>query len=150
MENPFDWLAKQTTTRPALVAGVALIVFLIALYGTTLVTMQTGTEVYLDKNTPRGALLDHYTDTYGSDAIMVIIESDDVTRVETLWYIDRLLDHISKQQYVGQTSGIVSLLKLGNDGVLPRSSAKVKEIISHASPEIIKRNLPSNMMTLES
>jgi len=140
MESPFDWLAKQITTRSTLVAGVVLVAFLIALYGATLVTMQTGNEAYLDKNTPRGALLSHYIDTYGSDAIMMIIESDDVTGVETLWYIDRLLLHISKQQYVEQTSGIVSLLKLGNNGVLPRSSAKVKEIIARAPPELIKRN----------
>jgi Predicted exporters of the RND superfamily len=130
------------------VAWIAVIIFLIALYGTTLITMQTGNDAYLDKNTPRGALLNHYIDTYGSDAIMVIIESDDVTNVDTLWYIDRLLNHIQNQQSVDQTSGIVTLLKQGNGGVLPRSSAEITQLLRKSPPELIQRNLPSNMMTL--
>ena len=148
MFKPFDWLAYQVTRHTWIVAGVALVIFLISLYGTTLVTMQTGNEAYLDKNTPRGALLAHYTDTYGSDAIMVIIESDDVTRIETLWYIDRLLNHIRNQQSVESASGIVTLLKQSNNGVLPGSSAEISAIIQKAPPEVLKRNLPSNMMTL--
>ena len=118
MFRPFDWLAYQVTRHPGVVAGVALVVFIVALYGTTLITMQTGNEAYLDKNTPRGALLAHYADTYGSDAIMVIIESDDVTRVDTLWYIDGLLSHIQNQQSVERTSGIGTLLKQGNNGTV--------------------------------
>ncbi|ABD41671.1 Hydrophobe/amphiphile efflux-3 HAE3 [Methanospirillum hungatei JF-1] len=148
MFKPFDWLAYQITRHPGVVAGVALAAFIVALYGTTLITMQTGNEAYLDKNTPRGALLAHYADTYGSDAIMVIIESDDVTKVDNLWYIDNLLNHIQNQQSVERTSSIVALLKQGNNGVLPRSSAEVKRIIQNAPAEIVSRNLPSNMMTL--
>lgn len=148
MFRPFDWLAYQVTRHPGVVAGVALVVFIVALYGTTLITMQTGNEAYLDKNTPRGALLAHYADTYGSDAIMVIIESDDVTRVDTLWYIDGLLSHIQNQQSVERTSGIGTLLKQGNNGTLPRSSAEVRTIIQNAPAEVVSRNLPSNMMTL--
>ncbi len=148
MFRPYDWLAYQVTKHPGLVAGVAIVFFIIALYGTTLITMQTGNEAYLDKNTPRGALLAHYADTYGSDAIMVIIESDDVTKVDTLWYIDRLLSHIQNQQSVERTSSIVSLLKEGNGGVLPTSSAEVKKIIQNAPPGVVERNLPSHMMTL--
>ena len=148
MLKPFDWLAYQVTNHTGVVAGVALLFFLISLYGTTLVTMQTGNEAYLDKNTPRGALFAHYIDTYGSDAIMVIIESDDVTRVETLWYIDRLLNHIKNQQSVESASSIVTLLKQGNNGGLPSSSAEISEIIQKAPPEVLRRNLPSNMMTL--
>lgn len=148
MINPFYWLAKQITEHPVRVAWIAVIIFLIALYGTSLITMQTGNDAYLDKNTPRGALLNHYIDTYGSDAIMVIIESDDVTNVDTLWYIDRLLNHIQNQQSVDQTSGIVTLLKQGNGGVLPRSSAEITQLLRKSPPELIQRNLPSNMMTL--
>ena len=63
MKNPFAWLAAEVTTRPLTVAGVAVIVFFVMLYGLTLVTMQTGSDTYLYKDTPCGALLAHYTDT---------------------------------------------------------------------------------------
>ncbi len=144
----FESLAHLITKNPWLVAFTALSMFLVALYGTSLITMQTGNEAYLDKNTPRGALLAHYTDTYGSDAIMIIIESDDVTKVDTIGYIDRLMSHIQNQQSVDQASSIVTLLKQANGGVLPRSSAEVQTIIAHAPAEMLKRNLPSYMMTL--
>ncbi|NLV27083.1 MAG: RND family transporter [Methanomicrobiales archaeon] len=144
----FEWLAKRVTQSPYIVAIFVVLVFITALYGMTLVTMETGNDAYLDKNTPRGALLSHYIDTYGSNAIMLIIESDDVTNVDTLHYIDGLLDHIGRQQYVDGTSGIVTLLKSANGGDLPRSSAEIKKIISRAPPEVIQRNLPSNLMTL--
>lgn len=144
----FDWLAKQVTTHPWIIAVVTLLVFLVALYGTTLITMETGNDAYLDKNTPRGALLSHYIDTYGSNSIILIVESDDVTKVDTLQYMDELLSHIQNQQFVDGASGIVSLLKGSNGGELPRSSADIKKIINAAPPEVIKKNLPSNLMTI--
>ncbi|HPC56061.1 MAG TPA: RND family transporter, partial [Methanolinea sp.] len=79
MKNPYEWLADRIIAHPRIVGAVAVIVVVIALYGLTLVTMETGSGTYIDKATPRGATLTHYTDTYGSDAIMVIFESDDIT-----------------------------------------------------------------------
>jgi hypothetical protein len=148
MINPFDRLAKVVTTHPLSVAATALIIFIIALYGMTLVTMQTGNEAYIDKNTPRGALLSHYTETYGSNAIMIIVEADDVTNIDTLWYIDQLVEEFSQKKFVSKVSGITTLLKGLNQGILPYSSAEVNTLISHVPSEIINRNLPSNMMTL--
>lgn len=146
--NPFLWLAKTITEHPRVVAATALLVFIIALYGMTLVTMQTSNDAYIDKDTPRGALLAHYSDTYSSDAIMLIIESDDVTNVETLLYIDRLSEDISNERYIERVSGVVSLLKGMNGGVIPRSSAEVTSLLDSIPPDVLKRNLPSNMMTL--
>jgi len=52
MKNPFAWLATEITTRPLAVAGVAAIVFLVMIFGLTLVSMETGTDTYLDKDFP--------------------------------------------------------------------------------------------------
>lgn len=148
MKNPFDWLATAITTRPLVVAGVTVMIFLIALYGITLVTMEAGSDTYIDKNTPRGALLSHYTDTYGSNALMLIIDTGDIKDVETLRYIDRLQADIANEQYVDRVSGIVDLLKQGNGGTLPSSSAEINQIIDRAPPELIERYIPSKMMTI--
>jgi len=148
MINPFHWLAHAITTHPRIVAGAAVLVFAVALFGVTLLTMETGDDTYIDKATPRGALLSHYTNTYGSDAIMIIVESDDITDVESLHYIERLQDDIANQQYVERVSGIVDLLKQANGGTLPGSSAEISRIISQAPPEIVDRYIPSKMMTI--
>jgi hydrophobe/amphiphile efflux-3 (HAE3) family protein len=148
MKNPFAWLAAEVTTRPLTVAGVAVIVFFVMLYGLTLVTMQTGNDTYLDKDTPRGALLAHYTDTYGSNAMMLIFETDDITEAATLKYIDRLQADIADEPSVERVSGIVDLVKGANGGTLPGSGAEVEEILSRAPPEVVARYIPSKMMTI--
>ncbi len=148
MKNPFYWLATVINSRPLAVAGVAIILFLIALYGVTQLTMETGTRTYLDENTPRGALLSHYTDTYGSNALMLIFETNDIKDVETLKYIDTLQADISNEQSVERVSGIVDLLKLGNGGTLPSSTAEVEQIISRSPSEAVERYIPSKMMTI--
>jgi len=148
MKKPFDWLATAITTRPLIVAGVIVMIFLIALYGVTLVAMETGSDTYIDENTPRGALLSHYTDTYGSDVIMLIFETDDIKNIENLRYIERLQADIADEQYVDRVSGIIDLLKQGNGGTLPGSSAEVNQIIGRAPPELVERYIPSKMMTI--
>lgn len=148
MKNPFTWLATEITTRPLAVAGVAVVVFLVMLYGVTQLSMETGTDTYLDKDTPRGALLDHYTDTYGSNAMMVIFETNDIMDPATLRYIDRLQADISNEQSVERVSGIVDLLKQGNAGTVPGSTAEIDQIISRAPPDVVARYIPSRMMTI--
>ncbi|MDD1667434.1 MAG: MMPL family transporter, partial [Methanomicrobiales archaeon] len=148
MKNPYDWLAHRVTAHPWRVAGVTVLIFLVALFGTTLLSMQTGSETYIDQETPRGVLLNHYTDTYGSDAIMIIFETQDIRDVETLRYIERLQADIANEQYVEGVSGIVDLLKQGNGGRLPTSSAEVNRLIEQAPPEVVQRYIPSNMMTI--
>jgi hypothetical protein len=148
MKNPFAWLATEITTRPLAVAGVAAIVFLVMIFGLTLVSMETGTDTYLDKDSPRGALLAHYTDTYGSNALMLIFETDDIRNPGTLNYIDALQADISNEPSVERVSGIVDLLKQGNGGTLPGSMAEIDQIISRSPPEVVARYIPSKMMTI--
>lgn len=148
MLNPYTWLAQRVNHHPWTVAGVTVAIFIVALFGISLLSMETGTDTYLDKDSPRGAILSHYTNTYGSDAIMLIIETEDIRNVECLHYIDRLQSEIATQQYVEGVSGIVDLLKQGNGGTLPSSTAEVNQIINQAPAEVVERYLPSNMMTI--
>ena len=58
MRNPFQWLATVITTHPLAVAGVTIVLFPpVALFGVTLVTMETGTDTYVDENTPAASPL---------------------------------------------------------------------------------------------
>jgi predicted RND superfamily exporter protein len=148
MKNPFAWFAMQVNERPLAVAIVAAAIFLFLLIGLTLVAMQTGNDTYLDPDSPRGAMLAHYTDTYSSDAMMLIFESADITSPVALTYIDSLQEDITNEQAVDRVSGVVNMLKDGNDGTLPSSSAEVDAILARSPPEIVARYMPSKMMTI--
>ena len=148
MKNPYEWLAAAVNNHTWAVAGVAAAVFILACLGLTMVTMQTGDDTYVDKDTPRGALLAHYKDTYGSDAIMLIYEADSVRNPEVLGYIDRLQEDLRNERYVDTVSGVVDLVKQANGGTLPSSTAEINAIIEMAPSETVEKMLPSDMMTI--
>jgi hydrophobe/amphiphile efflux-3 (HAE3) family protein len=148
MKRLFEWLARTINRHPYTVAGVAAAIFIVALFGTTLLTMETGDDTYIDKTTTRGALLNHYKDTYGSDAIMIIFEADDVINPEMLAYIDTLEEDMRNERYIENVGGIVSLMKQANGGTLPASQADISRIEENVPPEVLARYLPSQLMTI--
>jgi len=55
MINPYEWLADRIVAHPRVVGAVAVLVFVVALFGLTLVSMESGEDTYIDKTTSRGA-----------------------------------------------------------------------------------------------
>jgi hydrophobe/amphiphile efflux-3 (HAE3) family protein len=148
MRDPYEWLANAINNHTWTVAGVAAAIFILALLGLSMVSMETGEDTYLDKTTPRGALLDHYMETYRSDAIMLLYETDNVRDPEILRYIDNLQEDIRSERYVESVSGVVDILKQANGGALPSSKAEIDAIIAQVPPETIEQMMPSRLMTI--
>lgn len=148
MKNPYKWLAAAINDHTRVVAVVALALFVLASFGLSMVTMETGDDTYIDKTTTRGALLAHYKDTYGSDAIMLVYEADNVKNPDILRYIDHLHEDLRNERYVDTVSGVVDLLKEANGGTLPASKAEIDAIIGQAPPDLVERMLPSDLMTI--
>ncbi len=148
MKSPFEWLSNGIQTRPFLVAAVTFAVIMLVLYGMTMLAMETGTDTYIDKTTTRGSLLSHYTDTYSSDAIMIIIEADDVFTPAAFEYMDRLEEDIRDERYIDGVSGIIDAMKTVNGGSLPRSKAEISRIEGLLPPSLLEQYAPSNLMTI--
>jgi len=148
MQSPFQTLSSIILARPRMVAVLFLILIVFALYGTTFITMQTGSETYLDKDTERGMLLDRYTKTFQSDSIMILVEADDVLNPDVLAYIERLQDDVIRERYITRTTSIADMVKSQNGGVLPANSAEIRRIEEQVPPEIIVRYVPSRTMTI--
>ncbi len=147
MKSPFFRLAELIIDHPRYIAIASAIVLIVALFGMGFVTMATGSDTYLDKDTKRGMLLDDYTETFQSDSILVLIEADAVLTPPILAYIDRLENEIAKEQNVDGVSGITDLLKSANGGVLPASSADITRAEQRIPPEVLSRYVPSRTMT---
>ncbi|RXE56135.1 hydrogenase expression protein HypA [Methanoculleus taiwanensis] len=148
MRSPFELLADAIASRPFAVAGIFAFVFIVALFGMTMVSMETGDGTYVDKTTSRGALLNHYKETYGSDAIMIIFEADDVISPDVLAYIDFLEEDIRNERYIAGVSGIVTLMKGANGGAVPSSRAEITEIEATVPEDLRMRYMPSQLMTI--
>jgi uncharacterized protein len=148
MLSPFELLAGVITRRPALVAGVILCAFFVALFGTTMTAMETGHGTYIDTDTGRGALLEKYMATFQSDSLMILVEGEDIFSPSVLSYLDRLGDEMSSENYVGSMTSIADLAKQANGGELPTSYAEIRQVKERIPPETLARFAPSDTMTI--
>ncbi|MDD1716202.1 MAG: RND family transporter, partial [Methanolinea sp.] len=114
IHSPYETLAELVIRRPVLVLVVLGAVILASLVGTTYITMATGSETYVDKDTERGVLLDKYTSNFQSDSIMLLVESDDVLHPDVLAYLDRLQSDVSHQKNVAGVASIADLARQMN------------------------------------
>jgi hydrophobe/amphiphile efflux-3 (HAE3) family protein len=148
MDSVFEYIGKEISRRPGSILAIVAVILFCSLIGTTFITMESGTSTYIDKDTPRGMLLDSYTQNFQSDSLMLIIESDDVLSPDTLAYMDRLAGQVRRQPHVTGTSGLVDLVKQGNGGVLPTSTAEIAQAESQVPSELLIRYVPSKLMTI--
>ncbi|NLX49947.1 MAG: RND family transporter [Methanospirillum sp.] len=149
MRSPFTLLAGLINGYPKVVAGLLLVVLVASLYGTTLITMETGTDGYLDGSTPFGQSYNTYTTTFGSsDAVIILVESDDSTGVEQLQFLDSLESDLRRQQHVASVASIADLVKQANGGRVPTSAAEVIAVKAQVPASLLERYVPSNTFTL--
>ena len=90
IDQIFSTIARFVNRRPKLVVGIIGVVFIIALVGMTMITMQTGNDTYLDKNSPEGISNNQYTNTFAADSLILIVETNDPLNPQVLDYLDRL------------------------------------------------------------
>ncbi|MDO9549752.1 MAG: hydrophobe/amphiphile efflux-3 (HAE3) family transporter [Methanoregula sp.] len=144
----FEGIANTIIRRPKLVAVFVLALFCIGLYGMTTLTMQTGFETYIDKDTPAGALQVKYNEDFTSSAIIFIIEASDPLSPEVLSYVDNLETNLRQQQNVESVQSLTDVLKAYNGGTLPSSRAETERIVNSLPKSTRDLLYPSNVLTL--
>ncbi len=128
--------------------GIIGVIFVIALVGMTMITMQTGNDTYLDKNSPEGIANNQYTNTFAADSLILIVETNDPLNPQVLNYLDRLEGDIRQQQNIASASSIVDILKSENNGVLPQSKGQIDTLVQQIPEATRQVAVPSNVLTL--
>lgn len=148
IEQAFGAIARFVNRRPKLILAAIAVLFMLALYGMTMITMDTGNDTYLDKNSKEGMLNNQYSETFNTDSIILIVKGANPISPDALAYIDRLEQDINQQQYIEGTSSVVDVLKSENGGKLPDSTEEINSLVA-AMPEAVRETaVPSNIMTL--
>ncbi|MDD1696021.1 MAG: hydrophobe/amphiphile efflux-3 (HAE3) family transporter [Methanoregula sp.] len=148
IDRIFGTLAKVINHHPRLVAVVIGIIFVVALYGITLITMETGSDTYLNKDSSAGILNKHYADTFSANALILIVETSDPLSPQVLSYLEGLEQAINQQDNVVGSASVADLLKSANGGILPQSKGEINRIIAQIPPEVKETAVPSNVLTL--
>jgi hydrophobe/amphiphile efflux-3 (HAE3) family protein len=141
-------IAGLINGRKNLVVLAVIAVGIILLLGTTQLSMDTSDDANIDKNTARGMMLDHYVESFSSDAIILIVEADDVATHDILVYLDHLEDDIRNERSVASVYGLPDLIRSASGGALPASVAGISSAIDAVPPDALKFIYPSPMMTI--
>jgi len=110
--------------------------------------MDTSNNVYLDKNSPKGIINNHYTETFQKDSLVLIVETSDPLSPAVLSYMNRLEADIRQQQHISSASSIADILKNENNGVLPQSKGEIDALVDKIPAATKKTALPSNILVL--
>jgi hypothetical protein len=114
----------------------------------TLITMETGNDTYLEKDSKAGILNNHYADTFSSNSLILIVETSDPLDPQVLRYIDVLERDLRQQDNVVGSASVADLLKSANGGILPQSKGEINRIVALLPAEIKATAIPSNVLTL--
>ena len=144
----FEGLADLIVKKPGLVSKIVLVALVVSIFGMTMLSMATGNATYIDIESPRGVLLEHYTDTFQKESVILIIESNDVTSPVVLDYLNTIEKPLLNLQYVDSVTSVVTVMKTLNNGTIPRSSQEISEIENKIPDSLLSKLVPSQMMTL--
>ena len=120
----------------------------ISMIGMTMVSMETGNGTYMDVNSPAGILSEHYTETFSTETVILLVESDDSTSPVLLRYIDSLEEPMKNLQYVTSVGSITDIVKSLNNQVLPTSSGEMDEVLAKVPSNVLKGYVPSGMLNM--
>ncbi|MDD1701517.1 MAG: hydrophobe/amphiphile efflux-3 (HAE3) family transporter [Methanoregula sp.] len=148
IDQIFSSIARFVNHRPKVIIGIIAVILVIALVGMTMITMATGNDTYMNKDSAVGIVNNHYTDTFTSDSLILIVETGDPLSPDVLRYIDRLEGDIRQQQYISSASSVVDVLKSENGGVLPQSKGEIDTLVNEIPPATRSTVVPSNVLTL--
>ena len=110
--------------------------------------METGIETYVDIETPRGAILNEYLDTFSTSSVIIIVEGNDITDIDVIEYIHNLQHDLNNEIYIEKTSSVSDLIVQMNNGNTPTSKAEISAILSKIPTDVAGRYLPSHQLTL--
>ena len=148
MKIIFERLAKVINHHPMLVAGIVIALFIVCLYGMTTISMQTGWETYMVKDSPEGSQYNKYITTFQSDPVVLFIDTDTPISPDMLHFMDGLEGSIRNQQNIKSVSGIADLLKQANNGALPTSIGEIQDAETRVPPQALAVYTQSNLITI--
>lgn len=131
-----------------LVAGIVGALFIVSLYGMTMISMQTGWETYMVKDSPEGSQYNKYITTFQSDPVVLFIDTDTPISPDMLRFMDGLEGSIRNQQNIKSVSGIADILKQANNGILPTSIGEILDTETRVPAPVLTVYTQSNLITI--
>lgn len=128
---------------------IFFLLILISMQGAQKITMESGTETFVSKDSELYQNYDHlYTNIFGTNSIIVMVEGNDVKSVDIMKAIDRLEHQLESTEGIVGITSPVSIIKEMNyqttgRSQVPDTDAEIKEIID-GNPATFGTLVPDN------
>ncbi|MBE0523577.1 MAG: RND family transporter [Methanosarcinales archaeon] len=133
-----------------LILLVAFLLIFASFYGAGKISTESGTDTFVEKTSKLYQDFDYlYKQNFGTSAIIVLVESDDITDPEVLKAMDRLGTLMEGKKDVKGTFSIVTLIKdfasqqYGHSDI-PEDKHTIQQIISHTPEEYLTQLMPDD------
>ncbi|MDD4127787.1 MAG: MMPL family transporter, partial [Methanomicrobium sp.] len=110
--------------------------------------MDTGTNTFIYEDSKEGTILDSYSDTFLSDAIILAAETDSVYSPQVLKYLELLGDDIRNERYVLDVKTPADIIKSANNGVIPNTEAEIRTVAAKLPDNVRETYFESNLLTI--
>ncbi|MCK4348190.1 MAG: RND family transporter, partial [Thermoplasmatales archaeon] len=150
----FEVYGRCIVKRPWIVIGISLLFILISIYGMTMVYMEAGKEGIMDENTEEYKNYKKYADNFGGTVkLFVIVNAEDVIRLDILQAVDSLERNLNKSEYVTNVISISTIMKMAmleysGMEMLPINQTMVDMIFSSLPKDTIANLVPDEKHAL--
>ncbi|WNY27756.1 RND family transporter [Methanolapillus ohkumae] len=136
----FEKLGKITFSKRWLVFFAFLILILVSMYGATMITMYSGMDTYISKDSKMYQDLDLYTRSFSSESVVIMIEGADATDPALLnasLRLTRMMINVTGVEAVTSPAGIVAQINGQTTGryEIPATQEEVDSLLEMA-PDI--------------
>ena len=135
----FEKIGALIEKRPKTIILIAIILMLVSLQGAGLIENKSGTDTFVKKGSETYQNYDHlYKQNFGSEVIVVLVDSDDVRQSNVLEAIDKFDTIIAEDKDVENVISLASLVKSAASSATGR-----EEIPDDSTILTLIDNLPS-------
>jgi len=147
-QSLFGPVARLVNRHPKPVLAVMVLLAIAAIFCATLIPSQESSDQYIDKNSPAGIIYDTYSNRYGEDTYILVIQGSDLSDPELLNDLLVLEQQIRRIDHVSSVVSLADVVAANHGGTIPSTSAGVTAIIN-ALPEGTKSTyIPDKQMSL--
>jgi hydrophobe/amphiphile efflux-3 (HAE3) family protein len=143
LEKISDYIVE----KPFLTGCFLIVIILLALFGASTLTMSTETTD-VDKTSHGSYIAESYTDYFGSDSLMVMVQADSVTDVNVAQSIYQLQQEMAQADGISSVQSVYDLIATYSGGTIPDNQAAVNAVMAQVPEDTLSSIMPNGQLSI--
>ena len=154
VKHIFEKIGAFVEKQPKTIILIAIILMLVSIQGAGLIEQKSGTDTFVQKSSELYQNYDHlYKQNFGSDVVMVLVDSDDVRQSDVLKAIDNFDTIIAEDKDAKNVISMASLIKSAAYSAtgrteIPDDDSTILALINQLPSAYVDQFMPDTTHTL--